>query len=156
MALNRHIISGLAIVALTATAVFAASHGGNPAVKARKAHMALNGNNAGVLFGMAGGKRDYDAGAAQAAADNLLALATMNQMAYWPPGSSTDDLGDETRALAAIWADGSDIGAKAGAMVDAATAMQAAAGSLEGVQGAIGALGDACNACHKAFRAPAG
>ena len=34
-------------------------------------------------------------------------------------------------------------------------AMQAAAGTLEGVQAAMPALGGACGSCHEAFRAPA-
>jgi len=154
MALNRSLIIGVSAAVFATTAVFAESHGGNPAVKARTAHMQLYAHNLGTLGGMAKGAMDFDAGAAQAAADNLLALATMNQRSYWLPGTSNADLGEETRALSAIWADGSTIGTAAKAFVDGATAMQAAAGTLEGVQGAIGGVGKACGGCHKAFRAP--
>lgn len=154
MAFNRSIVIGVSAAVFAATAVFAGSHGGNPAVKARKAHMQLYAHNLGALGGMAKGEIDFDAGAAQAAADNLLTLVTMNQSSYWLPGTSNDELGEETRALPAIWADGSTIGAASKAMVDAATAMQAAAGSLEGIQGAIGAVGKSCGGCHKPFRAP--
>ena len=99
---------------------------------------------------------DFDAGAAQAAADNLAVLTSMNQMSYWPAGTSTAELGDETRALPAAWENMEDTMAKGAAMAEAAMAMKAAAGSLEGVQGAIGAVGGACGACHKATRQPDG
>ena len=40
-------------------------------------------------------------------------------------------------------------------MVDAATAMQAAAGTgLDGLKTAMGEVGGACGGCHKAFRVP--
>jgi len=154
MALHRHVFLGLAAASIAATAVFAESHGNNPAVSARKAHMSLYGHNLGTLGGMAKGTIAFDAAASQAAADNLLALATLNQMSYWQPGTSNADLGDQTRALPGIWAEGSDVGAKAGALVEAATAMQAAAGTLDGVRGAIGGVGGSCGGCHKSFRAP--
>lgn len=154
MALNPSFILGIGAAVFATTAVFAAGHGGNPAVQARQAHMQLYAHNLGTLGAMAKGSVEFDAAAAQGAADNLHALATMNQSSYWLPGTSNDDLGDETRAMAAIWADGSTIGAASQAMIDGATAMQAAAGTLEGVQGAMGAVGGACGGCHKAFRAP--
>ena len=125
----------------------------DPAVKARKAHMDLYAFNLGTLGAMAKGSVDFDAAAAQAAADNLVALTSVNQMAYWLPGTSNADM-EGTRALPAIWAEGSDVGDKAKALVDAAMAMQAGAGSLDGVRGAMGAVGGACGGCHKAYRAP--
>lgn len=153
MALNRRVILGLSTVALTATAVFAGSHitPGAAAAKARQAQMQLQAFNLGILGAMAKGATPFDAGAAQAAADNLVALSSMNQMSYWLRGSSNADM-EGTKALPAIWAEGSDVGAKAKGLADAALAMQAAAGSLEGIQGAIGAVGGACGACHKAYR----
>ena len=157
MALNRNVFLGLTAAALTATAVFASSHvtPGQQAAKARQAQMQLQAFNLGTLGAMAKGAVPFDAVAAQAAADNLVSLSSMNQMGYWLPGSSNADM-EGTKALPAIWADGSDVGAKAKALADAAMAMQAAAGSLEGVQGAIGAVGGACGACHKAYRQPNG
>ena len=75
-------------------------------------------------------------------------------MSYWPPGTSTAELGDETKALPAGWESASmdDVMAKGGALAEAAMAMQAAAGSLEGVQASIGAVGGACGGCHKVYR----
>lgn len=156
MLMKKGVILGVAGAVLAGTIAIAGGHGGNPAVKARQAHMQLYAHNLGVLGGMAKGDIDYDAGQAQAAADNLAVLTAINQMSYWPAGTSTDDLGNETRALPAAWdpANWDDLMAKSAAMADAATAMQAAAGSLEGVQASIGAVGGACGACHKAYRQP--
>ncbi len=156
MLMKKGVILGVAGAVVAGTIAIAGGHGGNPAVKARKAHMQLYAHNLGILGGMAKGEADYDAGQAQAAADNLAMLATMKQMSYWPSGTSTDELGDETRALPAAWdpSNWDDLMAKSAAMTDAAAAMQAAAGSLEGVQASIGAVGGACGACHKVYRQP--
>lgn len=156
MLLKRSVLVATAAVIAAGTVVLADSHGGNPAVEARQSHMQLYGHNLGVLGGMARGNIDFNAEAAQAAADNLAALATLNQMSYWPPGTSTDELGEETRALPVIWDSESmeDIIANATALVEATSAMQAAAGTLEGVQATIGAIGETCSACHRAFRQP--
>ncbi|KMW57372.1 Cytochrome c' [Candidatus Rhodobacter oscarellae] len=151
---TSHLMGSFAALAIAATTAFAGGHAGNPAVKARKSHMQLYGFHLGILGGMAKGDTEYNAAAAQTAADNLAALATMNTMAFWVPGTSVDELGDETRALAKMWAADSTVIDKAMALGAAATAMQAAAGSLEGVQGAIGAVGGACGSCHKAYRGP--
>lgn len=123
------------------------------AVAARKAVMQLRGFSIGTLAGMAKGDVPYDAAAAQAAADNMLALANINMMAMWPPGSDSASI-TGTNALAAIWAEGSTIGAKAGALSEAAKAMQAAAGvDLASLQGGMAALGGSCGGCHKEFKA---
>lgn len=126
------------------------------AVDARQAHMSLYAFNIGLLGGMAKGEIDYDADAASAAAGNLAALARVDQSRYWPEGSSTLDLdAEQTAALPDIWDEGSDIGAKAMALVESTTAMEAAAGNgLDALRGAIGAVGSSCGDCHKAYRQP--
>ena len=156
MQVKRHILAGFAVATFAATAVFAGSHSDSPeakATKARQAHMQLYAHNLGALGAMAKGAVDFDAGAAQAAADNLAALATMNQMSYWLPNSSSDDV-EGSRTLAAMWDDIPGAMKAGEGLAGAAMAMQAAAGTLEGVQGAIGAVGGACGACHKAYRQP--
>ena len=116
--------------------------------------MQLYSFNLCILGAMAQAKIDYDADAAQAAADRLAALATMNQGAYWLPGSDSDSL-EGSRALPAIWEPGSKAGEIGAAMAEAAMAMQAAAGTgLEGVQANMRALGGACGACHEDYRKP--
>ena len=146
---------GLAAAALLGTTALADDHAAqHPAVKARKAQMQLYAFNLGTLGAMAKGEAEYDAEAAQGAADNLVALSSLAAAAMWPAGS--DDMStDGTRALATMWDNFPDVMAKATAMSDAATAMAGVAGAgLEGLQGAMGPLGGACGACHKAYRAP--
>ncbi|WP_425050443.1 cytochrome c [Psychromarinibacter sp. S121] len=152
MTFTRATLLGGIAATLAATAVFAASHANvEGAIKARQSHMQLYAFNLGILGNMAKGEVAFDADAAQAAADNLAALAAISQAAYWPEGSDADSV-EGTKALPAIWESGSDIGAKVAAMTEAADAMAAAAGSLEGVQGAMGALGGACGGCHQTYR----
>lgn len=152
MALKSLIIPSALILAVAGGA-FAASHGGNPAVKARKSHMTLNGFNLGVLGAMAKGDAPYDADAATAAANNLVALASINQMAYWPAGTDNGALGEETRALPALWEDMGAVMEKVGAVKAAAESLAAVAGTGQEALGpAVGALGGACTECHKAYR----
>ena len=142
------------VVAALSIGTAIAQQGGNPAVNARKSVMPLYAFNLTTLGAMAQGKMEYDAAAASGAASNLAALSQMNQMAMWPGGS--DNANDpNTRALPAIWQNFPDVGAKAGALVEAATAMEAAAGEgLDALRGAMGPLGGACAACHESYRAP--
>ncbi len=123
-------------------------------IAARQGIMAYRALQLGTLGAMAKGEVDYDAAAAQKAADNLMASVTLDASMLWPQGSD-HEANPKSEALPAIWADGSDIGAKGKAMVDAATAMQAAAGTgLDGLKTAMGEVGGACSGCHKAFRVP--
>lgn len=122
------------------------------AVKARQGLMRVYAHSLGVLGGMAKGEVEYNAEAAQVAADNLLAAASMNQSAMWPQGTDNGAMPDKTAALPAIWEKYPDIAEKGNALVEAATAMQASAGSLDGVRASIGAVGGSCGACHKAYR----
>ena len=61
------LVSVAAVAALAAPVVFAGSHGGDlpAAVKARQAHMSLNGHNIGVLVPMMRGDVEYDAEAVE-------------------------------------------------------------------------------------------
>jgi len=152
---HRILSLGAAALILTATTLSAGSHSGDlPApVKARHGQMQLYAFNLGTLGAMAKGEVAYDAEAASAAAANLLALATLNAGPMWAPGTDSDSL-DGSRALPAIWENFPDVGAKAGAMVEAATAMNAAAGNgLDALQAAMGPVGGACGGCHKVYRA---
>ncbi len=141
-------------LAIVGTA-FAASHGANPAVTARKSHMQLNQFNLGALFAMAKGDIEYDADAASAAAGNLVALSQLSQRGYWAPGTSADDLPGETRALPALWGDGSKAGEIAGSLSEAVMALDMVAGDgKDAMAAALGPVGQACTACHKDYRQP--
>ena len=155
--MRNTVVGGLAIIGiLTGAFAFADGHISpqqiEAAVKARKAHMQLYSFNLATLGSMAKEEIPYDAEAAQAAADNLASLSQLSQAAYWLPGSDNASI-EGTRALPAIWEAGSEVGAKGQAMVDAALAMQAAAGTdLASLQGAMGPLGGACGGCHENYR----
>lgn len=121
-------------------------------IAARQGQFKLLAHNLGPLVQMAQGNMDYDAARAQAAADNLAALAGMDQTGLWPEGSDNGAL-DGTRALPAIWADLEDFGQKWAGLGEATQAMQAAAGDgLEAVQANLRGVGAACSACHESYR----
>ncbi|NRB01495.1 MAG: cytochrome c, partial [Rhodobacteraceae bacterium] len=105
------------------------------------------------LGGMARGNIEYDAETAQAAANNLVALTTLEARFSWPPGSDNASV-DGTRALPAIWENFDDVVAKAMALNAAATELAAVAGDGQAALGpALGAVGGACTACHDSYRA---
>jgi cytochrome c556 len=138
----------MATIALAQDAPFARE------IKARQGIMNYRAINIGTLAAMAKGEAEYDAAKATTAANALLASANLDASMLWPPGSD-NAANPASTASAAIWADGSDIGAKAGAFQAAAEAMAAAAGTdLASLQGAMDALGGSCGGCHKAFRVP--
>ena len=139
------------MASMTAGAAFAGGHI-EGAIKARQGQMQLYAHYLGILGGMARGNADYDAAAAQAAADNLLAVASLNAGSLWPQGSDMDSA-EGTRAKAAIWENFPDVGAKSMALTSAAANMATAAGTdLGALRAAMGDLGGTCGACHKAYR----
>ena len=150
----RKILTGLTIAAIgLAGAVSAQDAPFAREIKARQGIMSYRVLQLGVLGAMAKGEAEYNAEAAQKAADNLLAAATIDASMLWPKGSD-NAAHPGTNALPAIWEEGSGIGAKAKALSDAAAAMQAAAGGgLDALKAAMGPVGEACGGCHKAFRA---
>lgn len=122
-------------------------------VAARQGYYKLLGANIGVFAAMAKGQRDYDATAAQAAADNIVTLTTYNNSHLWVPGTSSEDV-EGSRALPKIWADFPGVKAKGMDFVAAAMEMQTVAGQGKGeMAAALGKLGGACNACHDSYRA---
>lgn len=157
--MRKSLIASLAVAGVAIGAIaYADNHISDAqkeaAVKARQAHMTLYSFNLGTLGAMAKDEIPYDAASATAAADTIATLAQLPQSGYWLPGTDNESM-EKTRALPAIWAEGSDVGTKAGDLVKAATAMQtAAATDLDALKAAMGALGGACGACHKAFRQP--
>lgn len=140
-------------VAIASTAVIAQNGDFSDAIKARKAQMYLYQHNLAILGGMAQGKIEYDADAASSAASNLASLVNLNQSTYWPAGSDSASV-EGTRALPAIWEDFPGVMEESNKLIEAAAAMETAAGGgLESLQGAIGPVGGACGSCHKAYRA---
>ncbi|QQA44662.1 c-type cytochrome [Pelagovum pacificum] len=136
--------------ALCSTAAVAQDQ--NPAVAARQSHMSLYAHNLGIIGGMAQGNTEYDAEMAATAATDLRMLAEISEQAYWPEGTDSESI-EGTRALPAIWEDMEGFDASRAALVEAAVAMEEAAGeSLEALQGAMGGLGQGCGGCHQTYR----
>lgn len=122
------------------------------AIKARQAHMQLYSFHLGTLGGMAKEEIPYDADAATAAADSLVALSQLPQGGYWLPGSDSDSI-EGSRALPAIWEEGSEAGQKGADFAAAALDMQiAAATDLDALKASMGTLGGTCGGCHKPYR----
>lgn len=149
---------GALVLSAGATTLMADGHADERALqnamKARQAHMSLYSHNLGILGAMAKGEVDYDSAAAQGAADNMAALATMSQAGYWLPGTDSDSL-EGSRALPAIWEGDSKAQTYGMEMAEAALAMQAAAGTdLATMQAAMGGIGDGCKNCHEDYRKP--
>lgn len=140
-------------ITITATsAVFS-----NPledAVKARQAYYQVVKSNAGPLFGMMKGDVAYDAENATTYANNLKTLAALNNAHMWKKGSDKEALPGKTRALASIWADGSDIGKLASDWRAAIDELVKVAGEgKDAMTPKMAAVGKGCAACHKAHRA---
>ncbi len=152
--MRRSLIALTAFALATGTVALAGGHGGNPAVKARNAHMSLYSFNLGLLGDMAKGTIDYDAAKATEAASDLAALAAFTQSSYWVEGTAQGDV-DGSRAKAEIWSDAAGWAEKMELMKTGSASLAAVAGNgLEALQGGIGDAGAACGACHKAYRGP--
>ena len=152
--LRRPTLLLAAAVAAAGTLALADSHeDAPPAVKARQGQMQLQSFYLGILGNMARGNAEYDAEAAQEAADSLVGIHQDIAWApLWPEGTSTEEV-PSSRALPAIWTDRADFDEDWDEFGEAAEALQAVAGDgLEGMQGAVGALGRTCGGCHDDHR----
>lgn len=143
------------IAVLAALALPAAAQGPfDNQLKARKGQFNLLAVNLGVLGGMARGRIDYDADLAQAAADNLAAVAMIDQRPLWPEGSDAFSI-EGTRAEPTIWENNADFLSKWAALAEKVAPLQAAAGQgAEALGPAIGGFAGTCKACHEAHRTP--
>lgn len=142
-----------AAAALTAGSVQAQDFNGQ--LKARQGQFRILAINLGILGAMAKGEAEYNAEAASASADSIVAVSMIHQGPLWPEGSDNGAI-EGTRALPSIWANNDDFLAKWSALGTAAMALQAVAGDGQAGLGAgLGQVGGACQACHEAHRAPA-
>lgn len=152
--MRRSLIALTALALASGTVALADGHEGNPAVKARNAHMGLYSFNLGLLGDMAKGTTEYDAETADAAANQLAALAAFDQSSYWVEGTAQGEV-DGSRAKAEIWSDTAGWAEKLELMKTGSASLAAVAGDgLEALQAGIGAAGEGCGACHKAYRGP--
>ncbi|WP_375258118.1 c-type cytochrome [Citreimonas sp.] len=124
------------------------------AVKARQGQFRIMAINLGILGEMARGNTEYDAEAAQNAADTLVAISGVHQPPLWPEGTDTMSI-DGTRAEPGIWENLDDVLSKWSDFGDAAAQLQTVAADGQQALGpALGQVGNACKACHDTYRAP--
>ncbi|MCT4608464.1 MAG: cytochrome c [Pelagimonas sp.] len=141
------------IAAVLAAPTFVIADQAQDTVEARQGYYKLLGANMGVFASMAKGAVEYDAAAAQTAADNMSVLTSYNLAPLFAPGTSSEDV-DGSRALPAIWSDMAGVQEKGAAFVAAVANMKEVAGQGKAeMAGALGQLGGTCKACHKAYRA---
>lgn len=131
--------------ALAASTVFAAD-ATEPNALARQQLMDTIGAQVGVLGGMAQGKVDYDATAAAAAKEALIAASGEIVAKF-----QTESTDPKSKALPVIWTAFPDFTAKSEALTAAATAMDVS--SLDGIKAGMAGVGASCSGCHGAYRA---
>ncbi|MEY8880882.1 cytochrome c [Donghicola sp. XS_ASV15] len=144
----------LTTVTIGALATSALAQSATDTAKARRAFFTLIGYEMGTVGAMAQGKMDYDAEAASAAAADMVALTKYTMSDLFAPGTSSDDVPGETRALPAIWEDMSGFQAAGEDFTAALMELNAVAGDgLDALRPAVGKLGGTCKACHDEYRA---
>ncbi len=133
------------ILAATATA------GGHTPTEQRIVAMKAVGGQMRTLGGMAQGKVDYDDFAAISALEIMRNSAAVAQPLFAQPAMD----GEETRAMAAIWADGSDFNSRMDSLIAALDAAIAAEPVDVATFGPLfGAIAGNCKGCHEKYRAP--
>ncbi len=140
---TKTLILGLVMVGGIALAQSKAT---DPDVHARQTLMDGNGGAMGALGGMAKGEKEFDAAAAEAAKQTLIANAA--EIANKFKNNASDP---ESKAKAEIWANWDEFSGYADNLGKAAAALDAS--SLDGVKAGIGAIGGACKECHTEFKA---
>ncbi len=121
-----------------------AHQGATGVVKARMDGMGTVQSAMKVVGGMARGRIEFDADAAQAA------LADMAEAARQIPELFEEkDLSDPSEALSGIWDNWDDFTAKADALAVAADVTVA---DLDALRAAMGPIGNSCSACHQDYR----
>lgn len=144
----------IALAVMVSTNSFAAEV--EDLIEARQGFMKLYGFNMDTLGDMIRGRTRYDKKSAQDAANNLLALAKMNNAALWPRGSSLADRGlrDKTMAKAELWINRQEVSSLHAELTQAMEILAGNAGwSLESLEDSIRGVNSACKDCHKKFRA---
>jgi len=118
----------------------------DPDVKARQELMASNGAVLRTLGGMASAKIAFDAAAAEAAKQVLVANAAGTLVVFKNQASDP-----ASHASNSIWTAWDDFSAKAGDLGKAAEALDTT--SADSIAAGLGAIGGTCKACHTAYKA---
>lgn len=123
-------------------------------VAARDGIMAILAINMGTLGGMARGRMDYDADAAQAAANAVLGVSMVDLASLFPQGTDEMSL-DGSRAGAAIFDNPAGFSAEWAKVQMAAPMLATEAGKgKDAMVAALSGVGGTCRSCHMTYRAP--
>jgi cytochrome c556 len=153
--MKKHLTFAIAFAALGCGTAAYAQDDFSGQLKARQGQFRIMAINLGIIGDMAKGETEYNADAAQAAADTLVAVSMIQQAPMWPEGSDEMSI-DGTRAQTTIWEQNDDFQSKWSDFGSAAEMMQASAASGRDALGPLmGQVGGACKACHDDHRAPA-
>jgi cytochrome c556 len=133
---------------LAAGTAFAQTERTDPNSIARSELMKMQGQNIGILVGMAEGKTPYDAAAAEAAKAVLIETSGKIDATFMEPGAADP----ASRAKPEIWTNWEDFMMKSKAFGDAVSALDVA--SVESIGAGLAAVGGACGDCHKSYQAP--
>lgn len=128
-----------------AAGVALAADATDPTAKARQELMDTIGASMKVLGDMAGDKAPFDAAAAAAAKDALVAAS-----AEIPVKFETAASDPKSKAKPEIWTDFAGFTAKATALGTAAGALDVT--SLDTVKATLGGVGGVCKDCHSTYR----
>ena len=139
---RKFLLAGFVVATGVAFAQAAAT---DPDVIARQDLMKIIGGSSKTLGDMAGGKTAFDAAAAKAARDALVAASLEIEARF---SKETND--PEQKAKAEVWTNRDDFLARARALTEAATALDP--GSVEQIGAGMADVGPICVACHKAYR----
>ena len=124
-------------------------------IAARQGAMKLNAVYMDILGDMVKGQRPYNRKQAQAAADNLRALASLQQGALWRPGTSNADRGlaELTRARPELWQNRREVTELDNELSAAVEQLAKNAGwSLDTMEESFRDVASVCRSCHKKFR----
>lgn len=135
----------VAVMLMTGTAYAQDVMATDPDVIARKDLMKSIGGAAKALGGMAKGEVAYDAAAAEAAKQTLIAAA-----ADIGPKFTNNNADPASTALPVVWEKWDDFLAKGKALGDAAAALDVA--SAESIGAGMAGIGGSCKGCHTDYR----
>ena len=122
-------------------------------IEARQAYFKSLG---GVTKAMGGIAKSFDAEAAKAETAKLEAILATDTAPLFAEGTSDAEFPGKTRAMAKIWTNMEDFGAKGKAMHEAGAELIAASatGDAAAFGAAFGKFGGTCKTCHDDYRVP--
>jgi cytochrome c556 len=144
-------VFAVATAAAVAIGVCAAAAQEDP-IKARKALMKANGQQAKIVGDMAKGDTPYDQAAVNKALD-AFQNAAAKMPALFPDSSKGGDPADDFNAGPKIWEDMADFKARFVKFGDDAKAAEASVKDVDTLKTALGNIGkNDCGGCHQIYR----